>query len=45
MSNLAFLQAESPFTDLSPAGPEGLFSVAQIDRIAEVLRDVRANAA
>jgi type I restriction enzyme, R subunit len=36
---------ESPFTDLSPAGPEALFSEAQIDRIAEVLRDVRANAA
>lgn len=36
---------ESPFTDVSPAGPEALFSEAQIDRIAGVLRDVRANAA
>lgn len=36
---------ESPFTDVSPAGPEELFSTAQIDRIVEVLRDVRAKVA
>jgi type I restriction enzyme, R subunit len=36
---------ESPFTDLSPAGPEALFSVAQLDRIVEVLREVKAHAA
>jgi type I restriction enzyme R subunit len=35
---------ESPFTDLTPAGPEALFSPAQIDRIASVLNDMRARA-
>ncbi|MEO8153761.1 MAG: type I restriction-modification enzyme R subunit C-terminal domain-containing protein [Rhizobacter sp.] len=36
---------ESPFTDVSPAGPEALFNTAQIDRIVEVLRDVSAKVA
>ena len=36
---------ESPFTDLSPAGPEALFSNAQVDRIVAVLDDVRAKVA
>lgn len=36
---------ESPFTDLSPAGPEALFSGPQVNRIVAVLRDVAARAA
>ncbi len=36
---------ESPFTDVSPAGPEALFNPVQIDRIVEVLRDLREKAA
>ena len=36
---------ESPFTDVSPAGPEALFSGTQVNEIVEVLRDVRAKAA
>ncbi len=36
---------ESPFTDVSPAGPEALFSGAQLERIVEVLRDVTAKVA
>ena len=36
---------ESPFTDLSPAGPEALFSAAQVDKIVAVLHDVRAKVA
>lgn len=36
---------ESPFTDVSRAGPEALFDGPQVDRIVEVLRDVRTRAA
>ena len=36
---------ESPFTDLSPAGPEALFSQPEITSIVETLRDVSARAA
>jgi type I restriction enzyme, R subunit len=36
---------ESPFTDLTPAGPEGLFEPAQIDAIVAILNDVKAKAA
>lgn len=36
---------ESPFTDLSPAGPEALFSAAQVDTIVAVLHEVRAKVA
>lgn len=36
---------ESPFTDVSPAGPEALFSDDDIKRIVRVLHDVRARAA
>jgi type I restriction enzyme R subunit len=35
---------ESPFTDISPLGPEELFSSVQIDELAQVLSDVRHNA-
>ena len=36
---------ESPFTDLSPAGPEALFSAEQVDKIVAVLHEVRAKVA
>jgi type I restriction enzyme R subunit len=36
---------ESPFTDLSPQGPEALFAEADIDRMVEILDQVRAGAA
>ena len=35
---------ESPFTDVSPQGPERLFSSAEIDRILQVSNQVSLNA-
>jgi type I restriction enzyme R subunit len=36
---------ESPFTDLMPLGPEGLFNTTQIDELIAVLSSVRERAA
>ena len=36
---------ESPFTDVSPAGPEALFSGPQVERIVGALHDAKAKAA
>jgi len=36
---------ESPFTDLSPAGPEALFDSTDIEKLIEVLGAVKRNAA
>jgi type I restriction enzyme R subunit len=36
---------ESPFTDVSPRGPEGLFSSAQVDRLVAVLAEIHERAA
>jgi len=35
---------ESPFTDLNPQGPEGVFNSTQIDRLIQLLAEVRQRA-
>jgi type I restriction enzyme R subunit len=36
---------ESPFTDVSPRGPEGVFSAGQVDELVSVLAEIRERAA
>jgi type I restriction enzyme, R subunit len=36
---------ESPFTDINAQGPEGVFSVEQVDGLVSVLNQIRAAAA
>jgi type I restriction enzyme R subunit len=36
---------ESPFTDVSPHGPEGVFTPVQVGRLVSVLAEIRDLAA
>lgn len=36
---------ESPFTDINPRGPEGVFSSGEVDTLVSVLKEIRGHAA
>ena len=36
---------QSPFTDINPHGPEGVFTVAEVDTLVSVLDEFRKRAA
>ena len=40
----ARLLYESPFTDLTPRGPDGLFTSMQVDELVHILQSIRATA-
>jgi type I restriction enzyme R subunit len=40
----AALLYESPFTDLTPLGPDGLFTSAQVDELIAALEQITATA-
>jgi type I restriction enzyme, R subunit len=40
----AALLYESPFTDLTPRGPDGIFTSAEVDNLVAVLDQVRSSA-
>jgi type I restriction enzyme R subunit len=41
----AALLYESPFTDITPQGPDGIFTTPQVDELISILNEVKANAA
>jgi type I restriction enzyme R subunit len=36
---------ESPFTDISPQGPEAVFSISKVNEMVAVLDDIKIRAA
>jgi len=40
----ASLLYESPFTDISPQGPDAIFTSEEVDKIMQLLDDIKASA-